>query len=212
MLLRDILPSTFFSPLWGALLTRAPDYLVLFYFQTLEPPLWIHIHKARSVFKLKITDGDAHRPRDEAGPCCCGPGTEHWLLTARCSLCPRLNTRRSLLSDAHPQSGPARPTLRATPPATSRVTWCLSYYSLYSSFTLTSSQPLPWQLKITLFSYLKRNEAASYCSSSCPLHGKAPKPWKCLPSPDFSPCLSPFPPGPCLAVGPNCFQRWQKAS
>lgn len=115
-------PQHSFSPLWGALPTRAPDYLVLFYFQTLEPPLWIHIHKARSVFKLKITDGDAHRPRDEAGPCCCGPGTEHWLRTACCSLCPRLNTQRSLLSDAYPQSGPARLDSQGNPPTTSRVT------------------------------------------------------------------------------------------
>ena len=29
--------------------------------------MWIHIHKARSVFKLKITDGEAHRPRDKQG-------------------------------------------------------------------------------------------------------------------------------------------------
>ena len=84
MLLRDILPTTFFSPLWGAMLTRAPDYLVLFYFQTLEPPLWIHIHKARSVFKLKITDGEAHRPRDKQGlaAVALGLNTGYWLLAA----------------------------------------------------------------------------------------------------------------------------------
>ena len=83
MLLRDILPTTFFSPLWGELLTRA-DYLVLFYFQTLEPPLWIHIHKARLVFKLKITDGDAHRPRDKQGlaAVALGLNTGYWLLAA----------------------------------------------------------------------------------------------------------------------------------
>ena len=159
----------------------------------------------------KITDGDATGQETKQGLAAVvlGLDTGYWLLSA---LCPRLNTQRSLLSDLHPQPCPPDLTLRATPPTTSRVTWGLSYYSLYSSFTLTSSQLFPWQLKITLFSYLEMNEAASYCSSSCSLHTKAPRPWKCLPSPDLSPHLSPFPSGPGLAVGPICFQRWQEAS
>lgn len=123
MLLSDILPTTFFPALWGALLTRAPDYLVLFYFQTPEPPFWIHIYKARWAFKLKITGGDAHFPgletlRAKEWPCTRGPGSGHWLLTALCYLCPKLKTRGSLVSDSVPtaHAPPVHLTLSATLP------------------------------------------------------------------------------------------------